>query len=773
MTFLDFAAVIQLLRNNIEETLCPSQVELLEDLFIDVRISRGDQVSHFDPGRVSRWYKGTERPCKDIIDYYSRKEKQKVLACAVENYYLELIADPAWVAQKLYELVVAAVDVSALAKRELLEGWPAETRGEIAAFIARILRWTLLRPFRKRESEEKMLREMGGLSQEIQALVRSTKIPGPVTWFLGREKEMEELFQLLKEHGKVFLHGIPGVGKSELAKAFAKVYRKKYTNIIYLNYSKSLRRTIAAMDVATDRLEDSEEVRFQSHQQLLRSLRADSLLIVDNFDVTDTEDDCLCELLEYDCSILFTTRCCYAAEYQKMELTELSEEESWALMAYFYKKAGRHAETVQEIIRTVHRHTLAMEMAGRLLNGTMLQPKGLLTKLRRGVEDPDDDVVRIRKDGSPRKATYYNHIHTLFSLYRLNHREKDIMRNMILMPAEGVPAVMLGRWLRLRNMRSIDYLVEMGFIRECEESIIALHPMMRDVAIAEMTPSVSACKVLIGSLYEICRQCDRKFEGHIHLFRAVESIVSAVQVDEQVTYLRFLRSAFDYAEKYGVRDIMHLTLSRLITIMEEEELGTQADWALVRHDLACCVDNMEYAIALEQEALELLGEVTPENAYLAAAVHNYLGSMYRIRMDYQLAKTHMEQGLELMAEYSLADHHDRMIQKSNYATLMVDMGQIREAIEMVQKLVDKLRDGGCENSLDCAILMEELGGFYLIDRQHEAAVEHYTRAIRIYSAVYADEPELVAKKVQALRQEYMLGALNIGAVPDPRCLECN
>ena len=39
------------------------------------------------------------------------------------------------------------------------------------------------------------------------------------------------------------------------------------------------------------------------------------------------------------------------------------------------------------------------------------------------------DTIGISKDGKSRKATYYDHIHTLFSLYQLSEAETDIMRN--------------------------------------------------------------------------------------------------------------------------------------------------------------------------------------------------------------------------------------------------------------------------------------------------------------------------------------------------------
>ena len=41
-------------------------------------------------------------------------------------------------------------------------------------------------------------------------------VPKPCRYFCGREKEIEQLHELLVKERKVFLHGIAGIGKSEL-----------------------------------------------------------------------------------------------------------------------------------------------------------------------------------------------------------------------------------------------------------------------------------------------------------------------------------------------------------------------------------------------------------------------------------------------------------------------------------------------------------------------------------------------------------------------------
>ena len=52
---------------------------------------------------------------------------------------------------------------------------------------------------------------------------------------------------------------IAGIGKSELAKAYAKQYKKHYTNILYVEYTGDLHQDITDMDFIDDPPEISEQ----------------------------------------------------------------------------------------------------------------------------------------------------------------------------------------------------------------------------------------------------------------------------------------------------------------------------------------------------------------------------------------------------------------------------------------------------------------------------------------------------------------------------------
>ena len=155
---------------------------------------------------------------------------------------------------------------------------------------------------------------------------------------------------------KVFLHGIPGIGKSELAKAYTKQYGKEYTNVIYVNYPGDLKQAVIDLDFADDMSDESDDARFKRHNRFLRSLREDTLLIVDNFNVTASQDQFLDVMLKYRCRILFTTRSRYE-NHISLEVGELNPDTLLELVGKFFPEAERKRDENKEIIALLHGHT--------------------------------------------------------------------------------------------------------------------------------------------------------------------------------------------------------------------------------------------------------------------------------------------------------------------------------------------------------------------------------------------------------------------------------
>ena len=259
--------------------------------------------------------------------------------------------DSAMAVQEVYQILIQDSTISDKVKEQLSRRYPCSSTSDEALFLASALCFGMERTFVKRNSDTKKLLSAGNLSPVIKDFVFDGDVPKVCPHFCGRETELCTLHDLIENNKKVFLQGIAGIGKSEVAKAYAQTYRKEYTNILYLTYSGDLRQDIINLDFADDLPEDSEEDRFRKHNRFLRTLKDDTLLIIDNFNTTATKDSFLSVVLKYRCRIIFTTRSRFD-NYTSMDLEEISDPEALlSLMGCFYSDAGKYSSVLKQIIQ--------------------------------------------------------------------------------------------------------------------------------------------------------------------------------------------------------------------------------------------------------------------------------------------------------------------------------------------------------------------------------------------------------------------------------------
>lgn len=749
----DFSSISTCLKNQISESNQMNQPDFLYELFEDFMNDPINEDFSMDNGLICRWMTGQAKISPKISSYYAKPSNQKKLAETIQRNLLPLMADCNMVIQDIYTLFMQDDTISDTKKQELASLYkPFDSR---LLFLAKVLSFGMERQFVKRDTKNQKLIAGGALSPIVLDYIMDSEVPKPCRHFLGREEELEELHTMFEENRHIFLYGIAGIGKSEFAKAYAKKHKKQYTNILYMEYTGDLHQDIIDMDFIDNPPEISEQERFQRHNRFLRSLKSDTLLIIDNFNATSTQDSCLSVVLKYRCRILFTTRS-RLTEYCSFQLKEIKDISSlFQLTSVFYSEAEEHRSVVEKIIKTVHSHTLAIELAAKLLENGILTPNQLLTKLQEEKASlHNEDKIKIIKDGQSSKATYYNHIHTLFSLYSLSQTQQGIMCNMCFLPSSGISARIFAKWLELPTLNDVNDLIETGFVQENIRHSISLHPLIQEIAVSENKPSITTCRTLLASLQKICLMHGVEISYYKKLFQTVENIMQLIEKDDISQYLLFLENIFPYMEKYHYQKGMAEIIQELKQLIKTDNHGTASDRALLLDYQATMEAKPQKAIQLEKEALSQIKETTKDNAHLVSNLHANLGGLYRMQGQIEAAREHMETGISLLEEYRLLYTNDSIPQISNYAALLAEIQETERAISSLQKLARIIKEYNSDHCLDYAQVQESLGNICLITANLPQARTHFKKALKIYEDIWSDEPELIEEKYQEIHELY-------------------
>ena len=328
------------------------------------------------------------------------------------------------------------------------------------------------------------------------------------------------------------------------------------------------------------------------------------------------------------------------------------------------------------------------------------------------------------------------------------------MRNLIFVPQTGINARVFANWLKLRDMNTINDLVENGVVQEKPFRDVALHPMIQEVAVSETNPSVQSCRILLNSLQETCLRHGDDVSYYKQMFQTIDHIVKLIEKDDIPTYLRFLEYVFPYMEKYKYRYGMEMIVEEMNTLLKDTSFGTVSDRALLLDFLANCEVRTEKAIKYEKEAVELLKEITSDNVLLASNLRGNLGGMYRESGKLELAKQHMEAAIHLLEEYGLVPYHDSIPQIVNYVMLLRDMGQLQLGLSALQKLARGIREITSDKTADYGAVQEAMGKFCLTMGDVPQATTHLKKALAIYETVFESEPEMIEENKQDILETY-------------------
>lgn len=241
-------------------------------------------------------------------------------------------------------------------------------------------------------------------------------------------------------------------------------------------------------------------------------------------------------------------------------------------------------------------------------------------------------------------------------------------------------------------------------------------------------------------------QCPQRIEPLIgRLTNDVQSIMLIFYIrignDDIPVYLRFLEDVFPYMENYHYYLGMELVLDTLSALMKDVAVSSVSDRALLLSYQAAYEKKADKAIKMQKDAIAMIPEVTADNALLVSNLYANLGGMYRVNGKLELAKESMEQAIRIIDEYGLAYYHDSVVQITNYAVLLTDMGHPNVGLSALRKLCRVIREYNSDTGLDYANVQEAMGGICLTMGEIQQATAHFQKAMKIYETVFEFEPD--------------------------------
>ena len=369
--------------------------------------------------------------------------------------------------------------------------------------LARQICSVLGRPFEKEGA--------GAVQSEMRRLISTSSVI-PKKIFCGRDDAIADIAAAFESGERVvFISGVGGIGKTQIAKQYAKQYKDRYDVIIYATYDRSLADIILSDSVFTlspplarytmeDGSQESNEDYLTRKLAAIKEAANDRVLVLlDNFDVE--EDEHLTAITDARFNLLVTTRCDFSRFYHTVKIDPIVSIE--ALKDIFMQNYGgddveRNDPALTELIELVNRHTYTVELLALHMENSGETAEEMLAAIKqRGILSLNEEV----RNSEMKTVVAYENLLKMFKIFSLTAEEQNVLMYLSLMPIGGVNARNFREWADLSSAKVIKSLEGRSWIIRNVDGI-ALHPIIREVVKHEIPANETNCRAFLDRFTE-------------------------------------------------------------------------------------------------------------------------------------------------------------------------------------------------------------------------------------------------------------------------------
>ena len=622
-----------------------------------------------------------------------------------------------------------------------------------------------------------------------------TSLVYPDTHFVGRETELAEIEnQLQRTDNKVFLVGMGGIGKSEIARMYMARHAQEYDVALWIPFQESLQQTIAndssflieGMSQLDYPFENQRKYAERKLDLLKRIADRRILIVVDNFDVQTDPD------LESFCSgqyaVIFTTRY-HQNDSRIREIDILPMSEETDLMKIFRLKYPRAMgdedfENVKRIIQLIEGHTLSIRLIASAMRSGRIRPDRMLSMLKEG----SGEAIRTNEKLSDQ---IFGQLKKVFRFSMLNKKELYILKNLSLISNKGLDVETFYEWCEIGDFDIIDGLIQRNWvIHDPVQDVVHLHPLIVDLMLEKIRGDSVCCSTMLRNFYKYAMSASEasyhvklcsydishtiweRLPNH-HCFRnqLLEAKIAAIfdmgmwwkafsdcqllikisDSREQKLYA-YSRLALGYMLLRKAEEGLKMAKEgySLVSDVPDSELsqreGYLRSWIMLRiAETSNMLGDYQTALTIAEKCYQYCDrfyEPTPENSkcrvkrHIAAALYN-LGRL--------------QEGMEVLSSaiHFFEQTNDMRSAAYSYEKMglfLAKVGNYSEALSLNQKAKDALIPLYGSESVSIADTWEYRAQIYAIANDKDNAISCWKEAIALYQKIGADKREIVARR---------------------------
>lgn len=328
--------------------------------------------------------------------------------------------------------------------------------------------------------------------------------------FIGRESEIDKMHYIMEKNQLLFLSGIGGIGKTELAKQYANRYRNEYNTIIFAVFNKDI-VSLVNDEILINHIEKDEKESdidyFKRKIEILKQIVTDKdLIMIDNFDVDS--DERLETLFCCPCKFIVTSRMDFRDyNYPQITVDRMENIEDVLQLFSSYNEIIYDAEdtiAIEKLVEYVDYHTMTVELIAKYLRVSGEAPTLLLECFmqKEGTTNTKDINVKQRKDHRLRAESVNHHLETLFDVSGFEDTEKEVIGSLSLLANIRIKKQRFEEICPIEHIsEKLNQLIKRGWIEYNEKlDKISLHQIIQDLIYKNLRPTAENCPNIVRGI---------------------------------------------------------------------------------------------------------------------------------------------------------------------------------------------------------------------------------------------------------------------------------
>lgn len=538
----------------------------------------------------------------------------------------------------------------------------------------------------------------------------------PVSYFIGREKELKELRQRIEEGRKsVLVSGMGGIGKTHICRKLFDEYLNKHASdgngpfqhIGYVEYNGDIGSSL--QNCLKYGQQDSPEMNQEAAWRELEYLAADGrlLLFVDNVNKSMREDAGLQRLKGIPGAVVLTSR--YASlsdEFETYRIGFLDMEQCKEIyekirfegsMGKVLPEEVQDLEYIMESL--VGWHTITVEFLAHLARIKQWTVKRLREEL-------EQKGFRLEFHKNGKIVNIQESYEVLYDLSELTEGEQNILEAFSVFPYISLAAETCNGWLLADAGVSEDDDILMGLYQkgwlqlDWDRESYAMHPVFAQF---------------------ICDKCRPNAEKHAGLIKACQDCMKIPDSNILLECQKYLPFAENIIEKIDMKRSM-------------ERVG----FINMLAQLLKCSGEYKEAEKWFKESLEICGEISEEDNRDTADIYNNLAEVHALRNEYGMAEELYEKSLRIRERVLGENHNDTAASYINMAIIYEHRREYEKAEELYKKSLKIYERVHGENQSEIATIYNDLAGMYRAQWKFGKAEELHKKSLRIRERIFGE-----------------------------------